>query len=188
MLDASDGPGFCTRGSESSPSHHLSPLDSSGCYRPRSRLPLVPPSQLVSPPFAREPVFSRRWAGDSDSSRMFSMKSCWGKDACGIWEAALVCRDCAGHEEPCLGTSCAVQPPAVGGGDGSGGYCCTTEVRWISTARLGNRPDPPAEREPNCSRSTSGSSQSPRPRAGNHRPGRLGHLIALVKSSFHSSR
>lgn len=53
---------------------------------------------------------------------------------------------------------------------------------------LGNGPDPLlAELEWNCSGSTSGSSESPRPRAGNHRPGRLGHLTALVKTSFHSS-
>lgn len=67
----------------------------------------------------------------------------------------------AGCEEPC-----AMQPLAVGGAAGSGGYCCTTEVRGISTARLANGPDPLAELEQNCSRRTSGSSESPRPRAG----------------------
>lgn len=59
-----------------------------------------------------------------------------------------------------------MQPLAVGGAAGSGGYCCTTEVRGISTARLANGRDPLAELEQNCSRRTSGSSESPRPRAG----------------------
>lgn len=94
----------------------------------------MPPSQPVSPPFSQQPEFSRKWAGDSDSPRVFSKESCWGKDARGIWEAALVCRGRAGCEEPCLGTRRALQPPAAGGGGGSGGYCCTTEVRRINTA------------------------------------------------------
>lgn len=51
-------------------------------------LPLVSPSQPVSPLFSQQPEFLRKWAGDSNSS----MESCWGKEARGIWEAALVCR------------------------------------------------------------------------------------------------